>query len=47
MRDSRFGPFDPRNPWHVLFVTLLTLLILGWFVWVLAAWPRSVVFSMR
>jgi hypothetical protein len=44
MRNAPSGPFDPRNPWHVLFVTLLTLLVLGWFIWVLAQWPESVTF---
>ena len=40
MRDARFGPFDPQDPWHVLFVTLLTTFVLGWFVWILAGRPR-------
>ncbi len=47
MRGSRFGPFDPRNTWHVLLVTLLTMFVLAWFVWVLAGWPNSVVFTLR
>jgi hypothetical protein len=47
MRASRFGPFDPRNPWHVQLVTLLTMLVLGWFVWLLAGWPQSVIFTSQ
>jgi hypothetical protein len=47
MGSGRLGPFDPRNPWHVLFVTLLTLLVLGWFIWVWAQWPASVISTAR
>jgi hypothetical protein len=36
---------DPRNPKHSLFPIILTLLVLGWFIWVLANWPHSVVFQ--
>jgi hypothetical protein len=45
MRGSSFGPFDPRNPWHALFAILLTMFVLGWFIWILAGWPQSVVFT--
>lgn len=39
------GPFpDPRDPRFVLFAVLLTMLVLGWFIWVLANWPDSIVF---
>jgi hypothetical protein len=44
MVGGRFGPFDPRNPWHVLFVTLLVLLLLGCIMWIWAAWQGSAVF---
>lgn len=36
---------DPRNPRRALFGIVLTLLIVGWFIWVLANWPDSVVFK--
>jgi hypothetical protein len=45
MRNAGVGRFDPRNPWHVLFVALLTLLVLGWFIWVWAQWPESLMFG--
>jgi hypothetical protein len=38
---TRLTPHDPRNPRKALLAIVLTLLILGWFVWILAAWPRS------
>jgi hypothetical protein len=41
---ERLRRFDPRNPWQTLLITLLTLIVLAWFVWVLAMWPESVVF---
>jgi hypothetical protein len=47
MASERFGPFDPRNPWHVLFVTLLILVLLCCLVWIWAAWQGSVVFRAR
>ncbi len=45
-RGKGVAPFDPRNTWHVLFVTLLTMVVLGWFVWIWANWPNSVIFVM-
>jgi hypothetical protein len=36
---------DPRNPRRTLFPIILTMLVLGWFLWVLANWPDSVVFQ--
>lgn len=44
MKGERMGPFDPRRPSHVLLVTLLTMFVLGWFIWVWANWPDSVIF---
>jgi hypothetical protein len=34
---------DPRDPRWVLLVTVMILIVLAWFVWVLAGWPGSVV----
>ena len=39
-------PFpDPLDPRWVLFVTVVTLAVLAWFIWVLVNWPNSVVFE--
>jgi hypothetical protein len=35
---------DPRNPRRALLGIILTRLALGWFIWVWAHWPESVVF---
>ena len=35
---------DPRDPNRSLLAIILTLLVLGWFIWVLANWPDSIVF---
>jgi hypothetical protein len=45
MTGARMPEEDPRNPRRALFGIVLTLIILGWFIWVLANWPASVVFQ--
>ena len=36
---------DPGDPKGSLLVIILTLVVLGWFIWVLANWPDSVIFQ--
>ena len=43
MTKVRLPKDDPRHPNRSLLAFVLTLLILGWFLWVLASWPDSVV----
>ena len=35
---------DPRDPRRALSAIILTMMVLGWFIWVLANWPDSVIF---
>jgi hypothetical protein len=43
MNRTSLRTHDPRDPRRALFGIILCLLVLGWFVWVLANWPDSVV----
>ena len=45
LRKLRVPRDDPRDPRRSLFGVILTLLVLGWFIWVLVNWPHSVVFQ--
>jgi hypothetical protein len=41
----RLAERGPRNPKKAALGIVLTLLVLGWFLWVLAGWPRTMIFG--